>query len=380
MVAERAVVEDAVRSGGEVVKVAVVGGGPLAAAQWAVRFLARGWDVEVSDAKVPDLAAGLWAESQFLGHFPGASLDRLTVRHVRNVGEVDYVHDVDGPARGTAPIHILPFVEILAQGVGGVESWAVADIYRDIGMLPVLVRHSTADVVPKERVAALCSAVVDPAEADLAIGHGPGLQLLAGSDPGALVAVMRSMRPFGRGAGRLLADWEDRRFGTGAVRWTPDVEVPTPLALYHALCEPDWVDYNGHMTEAAYLTAFGWASDALFRYIGDDEAYREAGHSFYTVETHIDYLQEVSVNEPLTFTTHVLGVDRKRLWFHHSMYHGDSGALLSTTEQMLVHVDMHAGRSAPILPSVRQALDAIAAAHSTIPRPATAGCFFLEPN
>ena len=59
-------------------------------------------------------------------------------------------------------------------------------------------------------------------------------------------------------------------------------ELETPLNRYRGVVLPEWVDYNGHMTEAAYLTAFGWASDVLFRCIGDDEAYRAAGHSFYT--------------------------------------------------------------------------------------------------
>ena len=121
------------------------------------------------------------------------------------------------------------------------------------------------------------------------------------------------------------------------------------------------------MTEAAYLTAAGWASDALFRYIGDDEAYRVAGHSFYTVETHIHYLLEVDVHEPIRFTTQVLGVDAKRVHLVHEMFHGDSGALLCTVEQMLVHVDMTAGRAAAILPDVAAALQAIADAHEPLP-------------
>jgi carnitine 3-dehydrogenase len=142
---------------------------------------------------------------------------------------------------------------------------------------------------------------------------------------------------------------------------------------------PAWVDYNRHMTEAAYLTAFGWASDALFTFIGDDDAYRAAGHSFYTVETHIAYLREAQEGAPLRITTRVLGVDRKRLLIYHEMFHRDNEKLLGTTEQMLVHVDMNAARSVAILPEVRAALDAIAAVHSTLPAPARAGHFSL-PN
>ena len=157
--------------------------------------------------------------------------------------------------------------------------------------------------------------------------------------------------------------------------WQPGDVVAAPLDFYRGEVKPDWVDYNRHMTEAAYLTAFGWASDALFSYIGDDDQYRAAGHSFYTVETHIAYLHEATESAPLRITTRILGVDRKRLLIYHEMFHGDDDTLLATTEQMLVHVDMNARRSAAILPDVSAALDAICAAHSTLPPAARAGHF-----
>jgi acyl-CoA thioesterase FadM len=160
-------------------------------------------------------------------------------------------------------------------------------------------------------------------------------------------------------------------------RWQHGDTVPAPLDFYRGSVLPAWVDYNHHMTEAAYLTAFGWASDALFTYIGDDDAYRAAGHSFYTVETHIDYRREAKEGEELRVTTQVLGVAAKRLHIFHAMFRADDDAEISTTEQMLVHVDMNAGRSAAIRPDVRAALDAIARAHRSLPR-RTAGCMHLE--
>ncbi len=125
------------------------------------------------------------------------------------------------------------------------------------------------------------------------------------------------------------------------------------------------------MTESAFLLAAGWASDALFRYIGIDEDYRAGGHSFYTVETHIGFLGEAGVDQPLTFETTVLGVDAKRLHFVHVMTNADTSRRLATVEQMLVHVDTATGKSAPILPDVRTALDAIAATHAGADVPVT---------
>jgi carnitine 3-dehydrogenase len=160
--------------------------------------------------------------------------------------------------------------------------------------------------------------------------------------------------------------------------WREGTVPPAPLDFYRGTVLTAWVDYNHHMTEAAYLTAIGWASDALFSYIGDDDAYRAAGHSFYTVETHIAYLREAAEHDPLRITTQVLGSDRKRLHIYHEMFHGALDHLLCTSEQMLVHVDMNAGRSTPIPSPLREALDALAVAHRHLPPPERAGHFSLE--
>ena len=129
------------------------------------------------------------------------------------------------------------------------------------------------------------------------------------------------------------------------------------------------------MTEASYLTAFGEASDQLFRYIGINEDYRNEGkgHSFYTVESHINFYQEVGSGEPLRFSTQVIGLDDKRLHFFHRMYHGNTGELIATTEQMLLHVDMQASKAAAILPFVKEALDAIWAVHKDMETPGQVG-------
>ena len=345
--------------------VAVTGGGSRAA-EWATRFLASGLDVVVDDSTLCDAVAALWPSAQRLGLFPGASLDRLRVSAgPADVASAAVIQVVTGEtptgsglvateahARGCSPIHLLPLVE-----VDGQDAAALTDFYRSLGMTPV-----GTDASSHERWQL-----------------GEGLVQLTDGDPDALLAVMRSLRATNTGAGRAIAHHEALRFATGAPVWRPGDEVPAPLELYRTRVEPDWVDYNGHMTEAAYLTAAGWASDALFRYIGDDEAYRAAGHSFYTVETHIHYLLEVDVHEPIVFTTQLLGVDAKRVHLIHTMLHGDTGATLCTAEQMLVHVDMTAGRSVAILPEVADALAAIAAAHADLPIPSQVGSVMRLP-
>ncbi|MAJ76186.1 MAG: thioesterase family protein [Candidatus Pseudothioglobus sp.] len=150
-------------------------------------------------------------------------------------------------------------------------------------------------------------------------------------------------------------------------------KLDKPLVLYSAKVHTDWIDYNGHMSESFYLYAFGDASDALFQYIGIDNDYRLAGQSFYTVETHINYYLEVSENEPLQFSTQILGLDSKRLHIFHQMFHGESGELLATTEQMLVHVDMNKAKASEIDQSVFTILQKIWSEHKKLASPKQKG-------
>ena len=127
-----------------------------------------------------------------------------------------------------------------------------------------------------------------------------------------LIGIMRTLRPFGIGAGNTIAEAEQRRFTSGDYpRWKNGDAIDAPLSLYHCQVEADWVDYNGHMGESFYLYAFGWVSDALFRYVGIDEQYRASGRSFYTVESHINYYREASLGEPLRFHDATIGPGRE---------------------------------------------------------------------
>ncbi len=127
--------------------------------------------------------------------------------------------------------------------------------------------------------------------------------------------------------------------GTGHRPWDPLAPIDAPLRLLQTTVAPQWVDYNGHMSESCYLLVFGDNSDVFFRFIGIDEDYRAAGHSLYTVQTQIH----------------------------------DSGELVATGEQMLVHVDMRSGRSTPMPPEMQTKVQAIRASHAGLPKPAQAG-------
>ena len=162
--------------------------------------------------------------------------------------------------------------------------------------------------------------------------------------------------------------------GTQAPAWDATAPIPSPLELHRPTVLPQWVDYNGHMSESCYLLVFGDNTDAFFRFIGIDESYRDdESRSFYTVETHIHNIREVAVGQPLRLTLQLLDADEKRLHLFHAMYHGANGDLLATGEQMLVHVDMKGGRAVTMSEHLALRVKAIVLAHAGLPKPKQAG-------
>ena len=189
-----------------------------------------------------------------------------------------------------------------------------------------------------------------------------------------LVGIVQSLKAGrggqGWGAGRLLADFERRLLAQAN---TADVvDMAAPLALVEARVSPAWIDYNGHMTEHRYLQVFGDSTDALLRLIGVDLAYVEAGHSYYTVETHIRHLDEARLGETLKVTCQILSVDDKRIHLFHRLFAGE-GREIATAEQMLLHVDSKAGRASPAPDQVLSRLRPITDAHAHLDSPTGAG-------
>jgi len=150
------------------------------------------------------------------------------------------------------------------------------------------------------------------------------------------------------------------------------MHIPAPFRLHEVTVPAEWTDYNHHLTESAYLLIMGDSSDAFFRTFGVDDAYRGGGHSLYTVETHLRNLREAREGERLALTIQVLGADGKRLHILHEMF-GTDGGLIATAEQMLLHVDMHAGQAVPFPEHIARRLREIAEAHAALPVPGYVG-------
>jgi len=148
----------------------------------------------------------------------------------------------------------------------------------------------------------------------------------------------------------------------------------TPLRLYETRVRPEWVDYNGHMSEAFYVLVFGYATDALLDMVGMDDAYRRStGTSLYTLEAHITYPREVIEGDPLGVTTQLLELDHKRLRVFHAMHHVEKKELVATEELLLCNVDAATSRSAPMQEEIAARLQSMLEAHYRLPVPEQVG-------
>ncbi len=146
------------------------------------------------------------------------------------------------------------------------------------------------------------------------------------------------------------------------------------LTTYTTQIQPDWVDYNGHLRDAFYLLIFSYATDGLMHTLGLDSAHREAsGHSLFTLELHLNYLQEVKLGAEVEVHTQLIAHDAKRLHLYHSLHWVGDARVLAGNEQMLLHVDLAGPRATPFTEATLERLDAISAEQAELPRPELLG-------
>lgn len=183
-----------------------------------------------------------------------------------------------------------------------------------------------------------------------------------------LVGMMRALKKTGTGAGGVLNRHE------AALHQPQTVDLPITASRQ---IPQSWTDYNGHMNEAHYLEAGAAATDRFMEMIGADADYIASGKSYFTVENHIRYLDELHAGEHLTTTTQVLKGEGKKLHLFHFL-HGSKGQLAATMETLLLHVDLTTRASCVPEAAVLEKLEQFAQDHSNLPLPDGAGRFVGE--
>jgi acyl-CoA thioester hydrolase len=134
--------------------------------------------------------------------------------------------------------------------------------------------------------------------------------------------------------------------------------------------EPAWIDYNGHLNMAYYNVLFDRAVDEAYELLGCGPTYlRKTGHSTFTAEAHVRYLRELRQDDPVRVTFQLLGYDAKRVHFFEELRHAEEGWLSATSEDITLHVDMTARKTAPFPDDVLARLARMQAAHAHLPIP-----------
>ena len=123
---------------------------------------------------------------------------------------------------------------------------------------------------------------------------------------------------------------------------------PAPFLASVMQIEPQWIDYNGHLNMAYYNVMFDRAIDELWLKLGIGPGYmKERSGSTFTAECHVRYLREIHLGDPVQVSVLLLGADEKRLHTFEEMRHAGEGWLSATSENMTMHIDMAARKTAP---------------------------------
>lgn len=325
--------------------VEVVGGETTAveAVDWAADFYARiGKSVIRMDHEVPGFIANRLQEAQWREALHMIDHGEATVEQIdRSI--------TDGPAlRWPFQGPMLTFH--LAGGQGG-----MAHMLDHFG--PSLKSPWTRLDAP-ELTQKLRDDVV--AGCDLEAGNRTIPDLIATRDAG-IIALRRLTTDLeaAQGSRRRTTSADDATAEAVSAESVPAGQPePIELEAYRTEVSPDWIDYNGHMSEAFYVLIFGFATDQVMDQIGLSQAHREAhSTSLYTVESHIRYLDEVALGAQVEVKPTLVSTGSKKMHLAYEMR--VDGQIVATEEIIAVHVDQTSGAAAPFPTGVMERIGSI---------------------
>jgi acyl-CoA thioester hydrolase len=138
--------------------------------------------------------------------------------------------------------------------------------------------------------------------------------------------------------------------------------------------EPQWIDYNGHLNMAYYNVLFDRAVDETYELIGVGTDYvARQRRSIFTAEVHVRYLRELQAGDPVRVTFQLIDYDSKRLHYFEQLFHAVEGWVSATSENLSLHVDMAAKKTAAFPDKVMTRLADMKASHALLPLPEAAG-------
>jgi len=153
-------------------------------------------------------------------------------------------------------------------------------------------------------------------------------------------------------------------------RADPEPAFSAPFVSSLMRVEPGWIDYNGHLNMAYYNVLFDRAVDEAYELLGCGLAYvQNSRHSCFTAEAHVRYLRELHAGDPVRVTFQLIDFDSKRLHYFEQLFHAEEHWLSATSENMALHVDMDARKTASFPAAITDRLARMKAAHAALPLP-----------
>lgn len=150
--------------------------------------------------------------------------------------------------------------------------------------------------------------------------------------------------------------------------------MEAPWISTRGIVRDEWIDFNGHMTNAAYVTAFDIASVALLHHVGIDPEYRARQRcSTFALELHTVFHRELAPRAPYLIETRVLDFDAKRIHLFHQMKNAEEGFLAASLEVVTIHVDLDKRRSAPLPENIVEELKRFRGTSDSLGWPENAG-------
>jgi acyl-CoA thioester hydrolase len=107
---------------------------------------------------------------------------------------------------------------------------------------------------------------------------------------------------------------------------------------------------------------------------------KERHGSTFTAECHVRYLREIHLGDPVQIAILLVGADEKRLHTFEELRHATEGWLSATSENMTIHIDMAARKTAPFPTDIRARIEAVVDRHATVPRPEGIGRKITMPS
>jgi acyl-CoA thioester hydrolase len=154
----------------------------------------------------------------------------------------------------------------------------------------------------------------------------------------------------------------------------PSSSFDAPIVCPEQKVQPAWIDYNEHMNMAYYSLVFDLSLDYVYEQLGLGPDYKQSSRcTTFSLEAHVMYLREVGLGDPLRITYQLLDCDAKRLHFMAQMFHAEQGYLAATSEQISMHISLETRRSAPFPADLQARIEALLAAHASLPRPPQVG-------